>query len=285
LGNSDTLTVGEPVVVVGSPVGLETTVTAGILSAIRDGGEGYTVLQTDAAVNHGNSGGPLVNASGLAVGVVSSILRADAAQGLNFAIPINYLRGLTDNLHDPMTLEQMRSNLVGTTSAKANGGPSLRETLDWLREKIPLAANHYVSAILEAKEVTIRTIPRQFESCTINFDLTEVDTWGTNREYPTTTTTRQTIPLGALAGGRVAQDVLALSFAASKLDRRLERWTVFLDASSKVILSETYEDLYKTTKSESQDWAFLTFYDEAMAKRVLEAFKHAADLCRVKDPF
>jgi hypothetical protein len=108
LGNSDTLTVGEPVVVVGSPVGLETTVTAGILSAIRDGGEGYTVLQTDAAVNHGNSGGPLVNASGLAVGVVSSILRADAAQGLNFAIPINYLRGLTDNLHDPMTLEQMR---------------------------------------------------------------------------------------------------------------------------------------------------------------------------------
>jgi S1-C subfamily serine protease len=94
LGNSDTLTVGEPVVVVGSPLGLDATVTAGVLSGIRDTGEGFKVLQTDAAVNHGNSGGPLVNANGLAVGVVSFILRSDFAQGLNFAIPINLVHGL-----------------------------------------------------------------------------------------------------------------------------------------------------------------------------------------------
>jgi S1-C subfamily serine protease len=79
LGNSDALTVGEPVVVVGSPLGLEATVTAGILSAVRDSGEGFKLLQTDAAINHGNSGGPLVAANGLAVGVVSSILRSDSA--------------------------------------------------------------------------------------------------------------------------------------------------------------------------------------------------------------
>ena len=51
LGNSDTLTIGEPVVIVGSPRGLEGTVTAGILSSVRDLGEGFKVLQTDAAVN------------------------------------------------------------------------------------------------------------------------------------------------------------------------------------------------------------------------------------------
>jgi serine protease Do len=58
MGDSDTLTVGERLVVVGSPLGLDATVTAGILSAMRDSGEGFKLLQTDAAVNHGNSGGP-----------------------------------------------------------------------------------------------------------------------------------------------------------------------------------------------------------------------------------
>jgi serine protease Do len=64
LGNSNSLTVGEPVVVVGSPRGLDGTVTAGILSSVRDSGDGFKVLQTDAAVNPGNSGGPLVNSKG-----------------------------------------------------------------------------------------------------------------------------------------------------------------------------------------------------------------------------
>lgn len=85
IGNSDALSVGEPVVVVGSPRGLEGTVTAGILSSVRDIGDGFKVLQTDAAVNPGNSGGPLVNSSGQAVGVVSYILRS--AQGFELCNP------------------------------------------------------------------------------------------------------------------------------------------------------------------------------------------------------
>src|ERR1019366_5461193 len=101
LGNSDGLTVGEPLVIVGSPRGLEGTVTAGILSSVRDSGDGFKVLQTDAAINPGNSGGPLVNNRGEAVGVVSFILRS--SQGLNFAVPINYVRGLLNNLHEFMT--------------------------------------------------------------------------------------------------------------------------------------------------------------------------------------
>jgi S1-C subfamily serine protease len=113
LGNSDDLAAGEPAVIVGSPRGLEGTVTAGILSSVRDSGEGFKVLQTDAAVNPGNSGGPLVNGRGQAIGVVSFQLRS--AQGLNFAIPINYVRGLLNNLHAPMTFEEMRRSRVAAT--------------------------------------------------------------------------------------------------------------------------------------------------------------------------
>jgi hypothetical protein len=116
LGNSDALRVGEPTVIVGGPSGLDGTVTAGSLSSVRDSGEGFKVLQTDAAVNPGNSGGPLVNGNGQAIGVVSFKLRS--AEGLNFAVPINYLQGLLNTLHEPITLRQMQERLSagGTTS-------------------------------------------------------------------------------------------------------------------------------------------------------------------------
>ena len=130
LGDSDIVSVGEPLVVVGSPRGLSGTVTAGILSSVRDSGDGFKVLQTDAAVNPGNSGGPLVNARGRAIGVVSSKLRS--AENLNFAIPINYVRGLMSALHGPITLGQMRQGLVGKSAEKQGDGASLKETLDWL---------------------------------------------------------------------------------------------------------------------------------------------------------
>jgi hypothetical protein len=287
LGNSDTLTVGEPVVVVGSPLGLDATVTAGILSAVRDSGQSFKLLQTDAAINHGNSGGPLASASGLAVGVVSSALRSDSAQGLNFAIPINYVRGLLDNLHAPITLEQMRRNLVDTASgARQGGGPSLKETLDWLRETLPLAANHYALPVRRifgvdepAQDVTLRTIPVAFESCTVSFDFIETRRTEKYRDYPTTHTTRQTIPLGALTGGSIKKDY------ANQVDNTIGRWWVFLDAASKVVLSETHEGLHDTTQSEGTSYAFLVFFEESVAQRVLDALKHAADLCRGREAF
>jgi hypothetical protein len=116
MGDSDSLTIGEPVVILGTPRGLEGTVTAGILSSVRDSGEGFKVLQTDAAVNPGNSGGPLLNKKGQAIGVVSFKLRS--SENLNFAVPINYVRGLLTTLHEPMPLEQVRTQF-GATSTPA----------------------------------------------------------------------------------------------------------------------------------------------------------------------
>jgi putative serine protease PepD len=101
LGDSGDVVVGDPVIAIGSPLGLESTVTSGIVSAldrpVTAGGEGdiafINALQTDAAINPGNSGGPLVDAAGRVIGVNSAIaslgVTAPGSIGLGFAIPID----------------------------------------------------------------------------------------------------------------------------------------------------------------------------------------------------
>jgi S1-C subfamily serine protease len=95
LGRSTDLKVGEPVLAVGSPLGLSGSVTAGIVSAVdrevRLGNAGrQSAVQTDASINPGNSGGPLVNARGQVVGVNTAIatLEGNGSIGIGFAIPI-----------------------------------------------------------------------------------------------------------------------------------------------------------------------------------------------------
>ena len=67
--------------------------------------------------------------------------------------------------------------------------------------------------------------------------------------------------------------------------KSLTNWAVFLNTASDVILEETHEDLRNTTKNTSTHFAGIGFYDESLAKRVSEGFKHAADLCRGTEPF
>lgn len=112
LGNSTQVKVGQRVIVVGAPRGLAGTTTTGIISAIRDrpGTSGTTLLQTDAAVSPGNSGGPLVNERGDVVGVIVSQIRD--AQNLNFAIPINYVRELLGTVKQRLTLDELRQQLA-----------------------------------------------------------------------------------------------------------------------------------------------------------------------------
>jgi putative serine protease PepD len=118
LGNSDDLAVGDPVIAIGSPLGLAGTVTTGIVSALNrpvstsgEGGESAFInaVQTDAAINPGNSGGPLVNSKGEVIGVNSAIatlgsqtLGSDKQQsgsiGLGFAIPSNQVRKVAEQL-------------------------------------------------------------------------------------------------------------------------------------------------------------------------------------------
>lgn len=99
IGDSDALKVGQWVLAIGSPFGLEHTVTAGIVSAkgrVIGSGPYDDFIQTDASINPGNSGGPLINMSGEAIGVNTIIIAG--GQGIGFAIPINQVKGIVEQL-------------------------------------------------------------------------------------------------------------------------------------------------------------------------------------------
>jgi S1-C subfamily serine protease len=105
LGRSDTLSVGDGVIAVGSPFGLEGTVTSGIVSALHrqiTAPNDFTIddaIQTDAAINHGNSGGPLVDTSGRVIGVNAQIESAGGgSDGIGFAVPSDTIRPVVADL-------------------------------------------------------------------------------------------------------------------------------------------------------------------------------------------
>jgi serine protease Do len=104
LGDSDKIEVGEWVIAIGNPYGLEETVTVGVVSAKGRSGFGITqyedFIQTDAAINPGNSGGPLVNIRGEVIGINTFIIAPYAAQGIGFAIPINLAKRVFTQLKE-----------------------------------------------------------------------------------------------------------------------------------------------------------------------------------------
>jgi S1-C subfamily serine protease len=109
LGDSDELHVGDEVIAAGAPLGLRSTVTQGIISALHrpvplsgDGSDTDTVIdgvQTDAAINHGNSGGPLINMNSDIIGInTAGKSLSDSASGLGFAIPVNEVKNVVEAL-------------------------------------------------------------------------------------------------------------------------------------------------------------------------------------------
>ncbi|MFC4532476.1 trypsin-like peptidase domain-containing protein [Sphaerisporangium dianthi] len=126
LGNSDRVVVGDPVIAIGSPLGLSGTVTTGIVSSLNRpvtaGGESgsessfINAIQTDAAINPGNSGGPLVNGAGEVIGVNSAIATLGNSSfgsqsgsiGLGFSIPVNHVRRIAEELVTTGTAKKSR---------------------------------------------------------------------------------------------------------------------------------------------------------------------------------
>jgi serine protease Do len=95
LGSQDDLNAGDAVFAVGNPLGLERTVSQGILSTLKRNFDGLIFLQTDAAINPGNSGGPLFNSRGEVVGVTN--MKASQGDNLGFAIPVHYVKDFLRN--------------------------------------------------------------------------------------------------------------------------------------------------------------------------------------------
>jgi 2-alkenal reductase len=136
LGHIDQVVIGAPAIAIGSPLGLQQTVTEGIVSALRLPGEDPSqalpllggAIQTDAAINRGNSGGPLFNADGELIGVNSAILSPSGGNiGIGFAIPVNVVQRVVPEL---INQGCYRHPLIGITALPiVQLGPSAQREL------------------------------------------------------------------------------------------------------------------------------------------------------------
>ena len=151
LGNSDSIVVGDPVIAIGSPLGLSGTVTSGIISAenrpVTAGERGtndssyINAIQTDAAINPGNSGGPLVDLDGEVIGVNSAIATLGSGLGgesgnigVGFAIPINQARRTIEQL---ITKGEAQFPIIGASLDGAFPGPGARIATDAAADGTP----------------------------------------------------------------------------------------------------------------------------------------------------
>ena len=101
IGDSDDLAVGQLAIAIGNPLGLERTVTTGVVSAVNRSAAVaglYDLVQTDAAINPGNSGGPLLDSRGRVIGINTVVLGGANVTGLGFAVPINLARDVADQI-------------------------------------------------------------------------------------------------------------------------------------------------------------------------------------------
>ena len=122
LGNSDELQVGEFVMAVGNPLGMQNSVTGGIVSALNrevtdDDGTKYVLIQTDAAINSGNSGGALVNSKGEVVGINTLKMSGTGIEGMGFAIPINSTINIYEQL---IKYNKVKRPYIGITGIDLN---------------------------------------------------------------------------------------------------------------------------------------------------------------------
>lgn len=139
-GNSDALKVGEWLLAIGNPFGLDHTVTAGILSAINRNirsGPFDNFLQTDASINPGNSGGPLLNMAGQVVGINTAIIAS--GQGIGFAIPSNMAAKIIDQIKNGkkisrgwigVTIQDVDENVAKALGLKDNSGALVGSVLE-----------------------------------------------------------------------------------------------------------------------------------------------------------
>ena len=137
LGNSDRIEIGEDVVAIGNPLGLELTVSNGILSGLRtvqkDGGK---FLQITAPISHGSSGGPLFNMAGEVIGVTAGIL--EGGENLNFAVPINEARPLL------LTESSKLQNLPNESDAPPTDAPPSTKRAEGIARKEQTEETYYV---------------------------------------------------------------------------------------------------------------------------------------------
>ena len=210
LGDSDQVMIGETVIAIGNPFGLNHTVTTGVLSAVNrsirgDGREYHGFLQTDASINPGNSGGPLLNLDGELIGINTAIL--GNAQGIGFAIPINRARRIVDDLirHGEVLPAWLGFGLQELT-------PKLREALG-----ASLTTGVLISTVYEGTPASAAGVRRG--DVLVAVDGTEVRTRRDFYEVARSLTVAQHVKIALdRSGARITVDVEAEKFPEARAD-------------------------------------------------------------------
>ncbi|MFV1858877.1 MAG: S1C family serine protease [Anaerolineales bacterium] len=166
MGDSDQVRIGEQAIVIGSPFGFDQSLTAGYISALGrmlQSGDDYgteidNVIQTDAAVNPGNSGGPLLNTEGEVIGITTAIFSTGGGfQGIGFAVPINTARAVADELRDRGYVKRPFLGIAGLDLT-----PQLSQRLD-----LPVEGGILVQLVHEgsaAAEADVRAGDQEIET-------------------------------------------------------------------------------------------------------------------------
>jgi len=147
LGSSDNIEVGTRIAVIGSPLGLEGTLSEGIVSAVRDLMSDIRKLQITAAISPGSSGSPVMNARGAVIGIASALLRG--GQALNLAVPVEYANNLLIK-PQPSIKPQPLQHLVGT------GEDAIFSDPDWHAIVAASASEDYIEMLKHAKVLMAR---------------------------------------------------------------------------------------------------------------------------------
>jgi hypothetical protein len=170
LGNSDRIQVGEDVVAIGNPLGLELTVSNGILSGVRTvEEEGGKFLQITAPISHGSSGGPLFNMQGEVVGITSMYFAG--GENLNFAIPVNDAKRLL--LNQATKLQNLpnepSTDNAATTQDSGDQGDDLKETLSWMQTSLDSISNGGIVSLSVPLRRVSSTKLVEYSGCRVHF--------------------------------------------------------------------------------------------------------------------
>jgi S1-C subfamily serine protease len=167
LADSGTLQIGEHVVAIGSPLGLQNTVSDGIVSGIPEVAPNRKLIQTTTPVSSGNSGGPLLNSEGSVVGVINASIRQ--GQNLNFAVPINQVKSLLSGTSKLISLEAVTTKEPASTE-KPHANPTVRSVQEiladaktifvWVRSGSPVLGAEISKKLLAWGKLSLLTSPQ-----------------------------------------------------------------------------------------------------------------------------
>ena len=289
LGDSDRLQVGEEVVAIGNPLSLESTVSNGIVSAIRTvEDEGGKFLQITAPISPGSSGGPLFNMAGEVVGITTSHLVG--GQNLNFAIPINDMKLM---LRATFSAVSALPNEPEDKQTSTEQGPDFKATINFMRKMVEPDGRFIGYDVKQPTGVKFDFSGDTTASCDINFssrysrvaalvDGIKQDKNG--KEEPTYSVIHEMqyrrVSLGSIDPSTITASGSGLSLEyLQKMSATPGDWSFLKHGDLTVVL-------FKDTDGSMKNFGVLIFLSNDRAARFVTAMKHAVTLCGGKEsPF